>query len=140
MSDARFTYSIAGTNLTVHGMRMDQKPKLGAKLVYSGNHLSYVDGKGKMFSTLVERGAYYYGTRWTSGRHLRIVRDAVTLGVVPKKAAVERLAKVEADRSKRREEGYAAQDALRSIRNAGITLTPAQTAALKRKAAAVRDR
>lgn len=139
MSDEKTTYDVAGTELTVHGMRVDGKPKLGAKFIYGDCHMSYVDANGKMFSTLIQRGSWFVGKRWAFGRHLRVINDAVALGAIPKKAAVARIAKIEAERSKKRDQAYAANDVLSSMERAGVPLTPAQVRALKRKAAALKS-
>jgi len=109
----------------------DNKPHLAKKIIYNGRHVSYVTDAGKMHSTRVAPGKWFFGARW--GSRMDIVRDAIALGVISK-AANAALVKAEEAQRARRATAEAARDVLRYAKEAGLSLTVAQSKSLKRKA------
>lgn len=123
-------FEVAGARLEVHKAPEDGKPHLAAKVIFSDRHLSYVTADGRMFSTRVNTGKWWYGKRW--GGRLGLIRDAIALGMVPKKAAAERVAKMMEERIRRDEMRSAAREVLAGVATTGIHLLDRQRRELKR--------
>lgn len=126
-------FSVGGTELTVHGIYQDGKPKRATKLITDGRHVSYVNGDGKFYSTRACHSSRHYGHRWQG--HTALIREAIALGALPKSNALK-LAKIEERRRERSHAAYAARDAISSAASAGVTLPAATLRMLKRKARA----
>jgi len=124
-------FVVGSESFDCHKAPEDGKPHLAKKIVYDGMSVSYVTDAGKMFSTRVPPGKWSFGRRW-EGR-INLVRDAIALGVISKKANVA-LVKAEEMRRAKARTAEAARSILDSHTAVGIALTPAQIKDLKRKA------
>jgi hypothetical protein len=125
-------FIVEDKELVVHGLYRDGKVHNAKKIVVDGQSVSYVDENGKMFSTMVQNRSLYFGRDWLRRPH--VIKDAIALGVVPKKATARLIAAEERRRANSERRG-AARDILAYLPASGLKLSPKQMRSLRRKAA-----
>lgn len=124
-------FIVGDAELTAYRFTRNGKPLSAKKIIVGENHVSFVTDKGELFSTRVSPGNWFCGRRW--GSQLGLIKDAIALGVLPKKGNVEKLAALEEQRRKRVRAGDNAKWAVQYMANAGVALTVAQKRALQSK-------
>lgn len=137
MTTMKQTFFVAGKELTVYAATpFDSSPHLASKvLIHPQGRVSYLSSDGRMFSTLVTRSGFF-GRRWHG--HESLIRDALALGLLPKKAG-EQLLKREAVHRDRRNRQIAANDLLSAAVAFGIVL-PAKVLSAAKKASRYKGR
>jgi hypothetical protein len=86
-------FLIGDSELTAYRLTRNGKPLAAKKVIFDDAHVSLVTEKGEMFSTRVSPGNWFCGRRW--GSQLKLVKDAIALGVLPSKGNIKKIAKLE---------------------------------------------
>lgn len=130
-------FLIGDTELTVHGMYRDGKPKMAFKMIVEAHSVTYVNAAGKLYSSRVGHSSRSYGRRWQG--HVALIREAIALGVLPKGNTLK-VAAIEERRRQMQNAAYSAKDTLRSAESAGVTLPANVVRKLKHVASFVKQR